>query len=121
MKKDNVEKDKFEKILDGFKLDGTHPDYPIQKVYHGEESSKNAGSNLMCDLPTLVVYEQNEDGKIRHLGIVFAFSNSVDGVCIHVMSKYKGKVKCHPIEESPSGKQPAYLLMKKHYTMNNVP
>lgn len=123
MKKENknVEKDKFEKILDGFKKDGTHPDYPIQKVYNREESSKMAGSNLMFDLPALVVYEQDEDGKINHLGIVFALSNKVDGVCIHVMSKYKGKVKCHPIEESPSGKQPAYLLMKKHHTMCNVP
>ena len=114
MKKDNVEKDKFEKILDGFKKDGTHLDYPIQKVYHGEKFSKMAGSNLMFDLPALVVYEQNEKGKIIHLGIVFALSNSVDGVYIHVMSKYNGKVKYHQIEESPSGKQPAYLLLKKY-------
>ncbi len=62
----------------------------------------------------------NEKGEIIHLGIVFALSNSVDGVYIHVMSKYDGKAKCHQIEESPSGKRPAYLLMKKHYTMNNV-
>ena len=76
MKKDNVEKDKFEKI--------------------------------------------NEKGEIIHLGIVFALSNSVDGVYIHVMSKYDGKAKCHQIEESPSGKQPAYLLLKKHYTMRSA-
>jgi len=70
----------------------------------------------MFDLPALVIYEQDEYGKIIYLGIIFALSNKVDGACIHVMSKYKGKVKCHPIEESPSGKQPVYLLMKKHYT-----
>lgn len=121
MKKDNAEKDKFEKILDRFKKDGTHPEYPIQKVYHGEEFSKMAASNLTFDLPALVVYEQNEDDKTPHIGIVFALSSCINGVCIQVMSKYKGEVKCHPIEESPSGEQPAYLLMKKHYTMNNVP
>jgi hypothetical protein len=121
MKKDNVEKDKFEKILDGFKKDGTHPEYPIQKVYHGEEFSKIAASNLMFDLPALVVYEQNEDGEILHLGIVFALSHRVDGTRIHVMSKYNGKIICHQIEESPSGKQPSYLLVKEHFTMSSVP
>lgn len=121
MKSSDLEKDKFEKILDGFNKDRTHPDFPVQKVYRGAEFSKMAGSNLMFDLPALVVYKQNEKGKIPHIGIVFALSNKVDGVCIHVISKYDGKIICHPIEESPSGKQPEYLLLKKHLTMKNVP
>ena len=115
-----MNKSQFKKILDGFNEDGTHPDYPLQKVYNMEELSKRGGSNLMFDLPALVVYEQNEDGKIFHIGVIFALDNSVDGVHIHVMSEYEGEVKYHPIEESPSGKRPAYLLTKKHLTMKNV-
>lgn len=121
MKKGNVDKDKFEKILDGFNNDGTHPDFPVQKVYYGEDLSKMTSSDLMFDLPALVVYEQNEGGKILHVGIVFALSQRVDGPCIHVISKYNGKIICHSIEESPSGKQPAYLLVKKHLTMCSPP
>lgn len=121
MRKSNGDKDKFEKILDGFNKDGTHPDFPVQKVYRGEDLSKMTGSDLMFDLPALVVYEQNEEGKILHLGIVFALSHRLDGIRIHVMSKYKGEIVCHTIEESPSGKQPAYLLIKEHLTMSSVP
>lgn len=116
-----MDKIQFKKILDGFNEDGTHPDYPLQKVYNVEELSRRGGSNPMFDLPALVVYEQDEYGKISHIGVVFALGNSVDGVRIHVMSEYEGKVKCHPIEESPSGKRPAYLLTKRHVTMKNVP
>jgi hypothetical protein len=121
LKKENFEKDKFEKILDGFSKDGTHPDFPVQRTFLGVELTKTERSNLMFDLPALVVYEQNENGEIVHVGIVFALSSRVDGVCIHVMSKYDGKIICHQIEESPSGKQPAYLLVKEHCTMKNVP
>lgn len=121
MKKGDSEKDRFEKIIEGFNKDGTHPDFPVQRVYRGEEFGKIPGSNLILDLPALVVYEQNEEGKTSHIGIVFALSNSVDGVCIHVISKYNGKIIKHPIEESPSGKQPAYLLVMKHQAMNSVP
>lgn len=64
MKNSHEDKDKFEKILDGFNTDGTHPDFPVQKVYHGEEFSKMTRSDLMFDLPALVVYGQNEEGKI---------------------------------------------------------
>lgn len=121
MKWDNFGKDEFKKILDGFNKDGTHPDFPVQKVYRGEEFSNMPGSDLMFDLPALVVYEQDDENETPHIGIVFALSNRVDGACINVLSRYNGKMIEHLIEESPSGKQPAYLLLRKHNTMRNVP
>jgi len=121
MEKDHLKKDKFEKILDGFHKDGTHPDFPIQKVYRGEELARMAGLHMEFDLPALVVYEHSQEGEVLHIGMVFALSHTVDGVNIHVISKYDGKTVAHLIEESPSGKQPAYLLVKKHQIMNSVP
>ena len=114
-------KSQLKEILDRFSRDGSHPDYPVQKVYDREELGKIGGSNLPLDLPALVVYEQKEDGKMPHIGIVFALANSVDGVRIQVISEYEGEVMCHAAEESPSGNKPAYLLMKKHLMMKNVP
>ncbi len=114
-------KSRFKEILDGFNRDGTHPDYPVQRVYNREELGKIGGSNLTLDLPALVVYEQKEDSKIPHIGIVFALANSVDGVRIQVISECEGEVMCHALEECPSGNKPAYLLMKKHLMMKNVP
>jgi hypothetical protein len=37
------------------------------------------------------------------------------------MSKHNGGVVCHLLEESPVGAVPAYLLMKEHSPMTNVP
>ncbi|HEX9901740.1 MAG TPA: hypothetical protein VGB72_02640 [Acidobacteriota bacterium] len=109
------------KILEGFSKDGTHPDYPVQKAFDLEEMSQKGGSHLLIDLPALVVYEQEEGSPRPDRGVIFLVGYGVDGGWVRVMSEYQGQVRCHSLDKSPSGKKPAYLLLKKHCPMKNVP
>ena len=114
-------KDEYEKILEGLHENGTHPDFPLQKKYTEEEFSTGHHSNLVFNLPALVVYERDETVHLPNAGVVFALSNRIDGICVQVMSKHGDRFECHPIDESPYGSRPEYLLMKKHLTLKNVP
>lgn len=119
MVKVDVKPDTFEKILEGFKKDGTHQDFPQKKVFKEEELSGREHSSFAFDLPALVVYDRDEDGESVHFGIVYALSHRIDRFCIQVMSKHSGHVISHLIEESPSAKKPKYLLLKQHNTMKS--
>jgi hypothetical protein len=114
-------KDMLEKILAGLTADGTHPDFPVRRIFKKEEWSGPAGSSFIPDLPALVIYEPHQGSGARQAGIAFALRFCFEGGGVQVMSKHNGNVVCHLIEESPVGAVPAYLLMKEHSSMTNVP
>jgi hypothetical protein len=103
------------------KEDGTHPDFPERKVFPAENWERIPWSDLVFDLPALAVYGQSGEAHKPIIGMVIALSHWVGGTRILVRSKHNGEMVCHPIDESPSGLKPSYLLVKKHLPMAGVP
>jgi hypothetical protein len=114
-------KDMLEKILAGLTADGTHPDFPVRRIFKKEEWAGHTGSGFILDLPALVIYEPHRGGGELQAGIIFALRNCLEGGGAQVISKHNGGVVCHLIEESPLGAAPAYLLTKEHSPMITVP
>jgi hypothetical protein len=105
----------------GFKKDGTHPDFPERIVFRLEDWGKIPWSDLAFDLPALAVYSQGGETDRFIVGMVIALSHWVGGTRIMVRSKHNGETICHPIDESPEGLRPDYLLIKKHLPMAGIP
>ncbi len=104
--------------------DGTHPDFPQQKFFREQDWAKIPWSDLVFDLPALVVYEQKEPNARPAkpaLGLVIALSHQVGKTELLVLSKHDGKIICHPAEKAPSGLKPSYLLLRKHVPMTGLP
>jgi len=101
--------------------EGAHPDFPVRKFFGREDWARLPWSDLAFDLPALVVYGQGEKNVKPVVGEVIALSHWVGGTRILVRSKHQGEVVCHPIEDSPSGLKPSYLLLKKHLPMAGIP
>jgi len=117
----NGGKDILDELQEEFNRDGTHPDFPVQKFFHREDWAKVPWSELAFDLPALAVYgSAGENGK-QVVGMVIALSHWIGGTRILVRSKHNGEILCHPIEESPAGLKPAYLLVKKHLPLAGMP
>jgi hypothetical protein len=55
------------------------------------------------------------------MGIVFALGHTVEGTEMLVISKHRGETICHRVELAPAGRQPDYLLVKKHLPLGGVP
>jgi len=117
----NGEKDILDELREKFNQDGTHPDFPERKFCPWEDWAKVPWSELAFDLPALAVYAPAEESTKPVVGVVIALSHWVGGTRILVRSKHKGEILCHPIEESPSGLKPCYLLVKKHLPMAGIP
>ncbi len=115
------ENDFLDDIQEGLKADGTHPDFPVQKFFPGNDWRQIPWSELAFDLPALVVYEEKENSSNRVVGLIIALCHRVDGTRILVLSKLEGKTLCHSIEQSPSQFKPAYLLLKEHVPMAGLP
>ncbi len=114
-------KDMLEKILADLAADGTHPDFPVRRLFKKEEWAGHTGSGSILDLPALVIYEPHQGGGAPQAGIVFALRYCLEGGGVQVMSKHNGGIVCHFIEESPLGTAPAYLLTKEHSPMTTAP
>lgn len=115
------EKDPLEKLLSDFRTDGTHPDFPVKKFLNLADWTRLPWSELAFDLPALVVYGLDSLGEPPAIGVVFALSHTVEGTEILAMSRYSGETTCHRAELSPAGKQPAYLLVKRHLPPAGAP
>jgi len=111
----------LDKLLEGLKKDGTHPDFPIKKNLRGLIPGRIPWSELAFEVPALVVYDLGQGGRTPEVGVVISLSHSIDGTGIQVMSRHNGEIICHPVDRSPSGGTPHYLLLKKHIPMTNVP
>jgi hypothetical protein len=111
----------MESILNDFQADGTHPDFPVKKFLNLADWTRLPWSELAFELPALVVYGLDERGEPPAVGVVFAMSHTVEGTEIMAMSKQGGETLCHRAELSPEGKQPSYLLVKKHLPLAGAP
>jgi len=121
MTADDGEKDVLDDLLEKLHPDGTHPEFPVRKVVQPEAWGRIPWSELAFELPALVVYGADEENVKRSVGLVIALSHGVAGTGILVRSKHHGETICHPVEASPSGLKPAYLLLKKHLPMAGIP
>jgi hypothetical protein len=115
------ENDILDDLQEELDQDGTHPDFPVRKFFQLEDWSRVPWSDLAFDLPALAVYGQGGRNAKPVVGMVIALSHWVGGTRILVRSKHNGEIMCHPIEESPSGLKPAYLLLKNHLPMAGMP
>lgn len=115
------QKDFLDDIQEGLNPDGTHPAFPVQKFFSTNDWCHLPWSELAFDLPALVVYEEKEKASKCVVGLVIALCHRIDGTQILVQSKHNGEIICHPIERSPSGLQPTYLLLKKHLPTAGLP
>lgn len=115
------EKDHWDDLQEELNKDGTHPESPVRKSFHQEDWGQLPWSDLAFDLPALVVYGQREESSKPAVGLVIALSHQLGRTRILVRSKYNGQIILHPIEESPWGLKPSYLLLKKHLPMTGLP
>jgi hypothetical protein len=115
------EGDMLETFLRGIREDGTHPDFPVKKFGEKTDWNRLPWSELAFDLPALVVYRQSDEDERPAMGVVFALSQTLEGTEVLVISRYEGEMKCHRLELSPGGRQPAYLLVKEHLSLAGVP
>lgn len=121
MNPNNSPSDLLDSLQEELRQDGTHPAFPVQKFFAGEDWSQIPWSELAFDLPALVVYGQREHGSRPVVGVVIALSHQLGRTQILVQSKDNGKMVCHPIEKSPSGLKPSHLLLKRHLPMSGLP
>jgi hypothetical protein len=121
MTEHNGGKDILDYLQEEFNQDGTHPDFPERKVFQLGGWERIPWSDLAFDLPALAVYGQGGENTKPVVGVVIALSHWVGGTRILVRTKHNGEMICHPIEESPTGLMPSYLLVKKHLPMAGIP
>lgn len=111
----------LETILEEIRKDGTHPDFPVKKAWNEVNWSRLPWSELVFDLPALVVYRIESANESPAVGVVFALGQTLEGTEVLVVSRHAGEMKCHRLELSPGGRQPAYLLVKEHLSLAGAP
>lgn len=115
------EDDILDRLQRELNKDGIHPEFPERKVFQPENWESIPWSELAFDLPALAVYGRGGENAKPVIGMVIALSHWVGGTRILVRSKHNGETVCHPINESPLGLKPSYLLVKTHLPMAGIP
>jgi hypothetical protein len=121
MTENKGEKDILDRLQEELNQDGTHPDFPERRFFRQEDWARVPWSDLAFELPALAVYSPVGENAKPVIGVVIALSHTVGGTRILIRSRHNGEIRCHPIEESPSGLKPSYLLVKEHLPMAGIP